>query len=188
MSRPWKRVSSGIAAATLGTAHRIFWKQKEWLRQCPVPPTSLAMFADFLKRLTAPATETLDDADARLALTALLVRIARADGVYDPAEAARIERIVTGRYKLSPFEATALRKEAETLESEAPDTVRFTRAIKDAVPLEARIEVIEAMWQVVQADGERDAEEDSVIRLAANLLGISDRDSALARQRMATQA
>ncbi|MFY0660837.1 MAG: TerB family tellurite resistance protein [Shimia sp.] len=146
------------------------------------------MFADFLKRLTAPAPETLDNADARLALTALLVRIARADGVYDPAEAERIERIVTGRYELSPFEATALRKEAETLESEAPDTVRFTRAIKDAVPLEARIEVIEAMWQVVQADGERDAEEDSVIRLAANLLGISDRDSALARQRMAAQA
>jgi len=146
------------------------------------------MFADFLKRLTAPAPETLDDADARLALTALLVRIARADGVYDPAEADRIERIVTGRYGLSPFEATALRKEAEILESEAPDTVRFTRAIKDAVPLEARIEVIEAMWQVVLADGERDAEEDSLIRLAANLLGISDRDSALARQRMATKA
>ncbi|SMP12715.1 TerB family tellurite resistance protein [Shimia sagamensis] len=146
------------------------------------------MFADFLKRLTAPAPDTLNTTDARLALTALLVRIARADGVFDPTEAARIERIVTGRYDLSPFEATALRKEAETLEAEAPDTVRFTRAIKDAVPLDARIEVIEAMWQVVQADGERDAEEDSVIRLAANLLGISDRDSALARQRMAAQA
>lgn len=146
------------------------------------------MFADFLKRLTAPAPAPLSDTDARLALTALLVRIARADGDYAPAEIERIDRIVASRYGLSPFEATALRKEAETLESEAPDTVRFTRAIKDAVAHEERIGVIESLWQVVLADGERDAEEDAIVRLAANLLGINDRDSALARQRVTGQS
>ena len=65
-----------------------------------------------------------------------------------------------------------------------PDTVRFTRAIKDAVSHDDRIGVIEALWQVVLADGERDAEEDALVRLASNLLGINDRDSALARQRV----
>jgi len=38
---------------------------------------------------------------------------------------------------------------------------------------------------VVLADGVREAEEDAIVRLAANLLGINDRDSALARQRVA---
>lgn len=142
------------------------------------------MFADFLKRLTAPEPAKLQDADARLALTALLVRIARADGDYSADEVERIDRISAARYGLSPFEASALRKEAETLESEAPDTVRFTRAIKDAVSHEDRIGVIEALWQVVLADGTRDAEEDALVRLAANLLGVNDRDSALARQRV----
>ena len=142
------------------------------------------MFAEFLKRLTAPDPEPLTDGDARLALTALLVRIARADGDYSQAEIERIDRITAARYSLSPFEATALRSEAETLETEAPDTVRFTRAIKDAVPFDGRIAVIESLWQVVLADGARDAEEDSLVRLAANLLGINDRDSALARQRV----
>ena len=142
------------------------------------------MFADFLKRLTAPDPEPLNDGDARLALTALLVRIARADGHYAQEEINRIDRITAARYSLSPFEATALRGEAETLETEAPDTVRFTRAIKDAVPYEGRIAVIESLWQVVLADGERDAEEDALVRLASNLLGINDRDSALARQRV----
>ena len=142
------------------------------------------MFADFLKRLTAPDPEPLNDGDARLALTALLVRIARADGHYSQEEVERIDRITATRYSLSPFEATALRGEAETLETEAPDTVRFTRAIKDAVPYEGRIAVIESLWQVVLADGERDAEEDALVRLASNLLGINDRDSALARQRV----
>lgn len=142
------------------------------------------MFADFLKRLTAPDPEPLNDGDARLALTALLVRLARADGHYAQEEIERIDRITAARYSLSPFEATALRGEAETLETEAPDTVRFTRAIKDAVPYEGRIAVIESLWQVVLADGERDAEEDALVRLASNLLGINDRDSALARQRV----
>lgn len=142
------------------------------------------MFSDFLKRLTAPAPAPLQDTDARLALTALLVRIARADGDYATEEIERIDRITAQRYGLSPFEASALRKDAEVLESEAPDTVRFTRAIKDAVSHEDRIGVIESLWQVVLADGEREAEEDALVRLAANLLGINDRDSALARQRV----
>lgn len=143
------------------------------------------MFADFLKRLTAPAPDPLDQTDARLALTALLVRIARADNHYSSAEAARIERIVIERYALDPADAQTLMRDAETLESEAPDTVRFTRAIKDAVAHDDRIAVIEAMWSVALADGQRDAEEDALLRLSANLLGINDKDSALARQRVA---
>ncbi|SFC48878.1 TerB family tellurite resistance protein [Tropicimonas isoalkanivorans] len=142
------------------------------------------MFADLLRRLTDPTPQTLPDPDARLALTALLVRVARSDGDYAEAEVARIDRIVAHRYSLSPFEAARLRTEAETLEAEAPDTVRFTRAIKDAVPYEHRTAVVEALWAVVLADGVRDDEEDALIRLVANLLGINDRDSALARQRV----
>ncbi len=143
------------------------------------------MFGEFLKRLTQPDPAQLPDEDARLALTALLVRVARADGSYDADEAGIIRTIAADRYGLAPPEADALRCDAEVLESEAPDTVRFTRAIKDAVAYEDRLEVIEALWKVVLADGERAHEEDTVLRLVANLLGITDRDSALARQRVA---
>ncbi|MBY6161953.1 TerB family tellurite resistance protein [Mameliella alba] len=146
------------------------------------------MFADFLKRLTAPDPAPLPDADARLALTALLVRVARSDGTFDDSERDRIDRILAARYGLSPFEAARLRSEGEALEAEAPDTVRFTRAIKDAVPYDDRIGVIEALWQVVLADGVRDAEEDALLRLVSNLLGIRDIDSARARQRVEKQS
>ncbi|MEL6241391.1 MAG: TerB family tellurite resistance protein [Pseudomonadota bacterium] len=143
------------------------------------------MFGDFLRRLTEPQPATLPDEDARLALTALLVRVALSDGHYDGSEKDRIDRIVTARYGLSPFEATKLRGDAEALEAEAPDTVRFTRAIKDAVPYDDRVGVIEALWQVALADGVREQEEDALLRLVSNLLGVTDRDSALARQRVA---
>ncbi|MBT6097182.1 MAG: TerB family tellurite resistance protein, partial [Marinovum sp.] len=75
--------------------------------------------------------------------------------------------------------------DGETLEQEAPDTVRFTRAIKDAVPYDDRTAVIEALWQIALADGDRDDDEDALLRLVAKLLGISDVDNAAARQRAA---
>ena len=142
------------------------------------------MFGDFLKRLTQPDPPLLPDADARLALIALLVRIARSENDYSLPEIDRIDRIAAARYGLSPFEAAALRTRAEALETEAPDTVRFTRAIKEAVPYEDRLAVIEAAWSVVMADGQRAQEEDALLRLVTNLLGVSDVDSALARQKV----
>ena len=142
------------------------------------------MFGDFLKRLTQPEPDPLADNDARLALTALLVRIARSDNDYAMSERRLIDRIAAERYGLNEADATALREEAEALEAQAPDTVRFTRAIKDAVPFEARLGVIEALWQVVLADGTRDEAEDALLRMVAPMLGISDVDSAMARQRV----
>ena len=140
------------------------------------------MFAKLLSQLTQPEPDPLDDGDARLALTALLVRVAKSDGSYDAEERSRILSIATQRYGLTSAAAEGLVKDAETLESEAPDTVRFTRAIKDAVPYEERMGVIEALWSVVLADGVRDDEENALLRLVANLLGVNDRDSNIARR------
>ena len=142
------------------------------------------MFADLLTKLVRPAPDPLSDTDARLALVALLVRIARSDGHYDRAEHDTIQQIAMDRYGLPTGEATALIRDAEGLEAEAPDTVRFTRAIKDAVAYEDRLGVIEALWRVVLADGSRDPEEDALLRLAASLLGVTDQDSNAARRRV----
>jgi uncharacterized tellurite resistance protein B-like protein len=142
------------------------------------------MFADLLRRLAAPAPERLPEPDAKLALAALMVRVARSDGDYAEAEIDRIDRILMRCHGLVRADAAKLRQEAETLEAEAPDTVRFTKAIKEAVPLEERISVIEALWSVVLADGSRDHDEDTLLRLLANLLGVNDRDSNLARRRV----
>ena len=130
-----------------------------------------------------PAPLTADDAE--LALAALLVRLARADDQYDDDERQHIEQVLAARAGLNHAEAEALRLRAEELEAEAPDTVRFTRALKDKIAYEDRIGVIEALWQVALADDTRNPEEDALIRLATRLLGVSDRDSGLARQRVA---
>ncbi len=143
------------------------------------------MIADFFKRLTAADNQPLTETDARLAIAALLVRAARTDGDYAPSEIDRIDRILAARYGLSPDEAAALRSDAEDAEANAPDTVRFTREIKDGVPYDQRIGVIEALWQVVLVDGERADPENALLRMTASLLGVTDVESAEARQRVA---
>lgn len=147
-----------------------------------------AMFERVLRSLLAPAPVRLPEPDARLALAALLVRVARTDGVYSAAEADRIDRVLMARHGLGPFETARLRTEAEALETAAPDTVRFTRALKAATALEDRAELVTALWSVALADGSRDAEEDRLLRLVANLLGLSDVENAQARQRAGRQA
>ena len=146
------------------------------------------MFDKLLSLLSGDAPpDDLDPTDARLALAALLVRVARADYDYADSEIAVIDQVLAHRYNMPVEKASALRTEAEELEDAAPDTVRFTRAIKNAVPYEDRRSVIQALWKVVLADGARDHEEDGFLRLTANLLGVNDRDSALARQRAQAQ-
>lgn len=140
------------------------------------------MFEALIRSLTAPSPRRLPEPDSRLALAALLVRIARADGNYSQAEVARIDRVLAHRHGLAPTDAQALRLQAEALEAEAPDTVRFTRALKDAVAVEDRDSLMQALWAVALADG-RDDNEDQLLRLVCSLLGISDQDSAIARRR-----
>ena len=141
------------------------------------------MFETLLRRLLDPAPAHLPEPEAKVALAALLVRLARSDDDYAPSEIARIDRVLATIYALAPQAAADLRRDAETLELQAPDTVRFTRALKEAVAHPDRLALVEAMWQVVLADGVRGDGEESLMRLVASLLGITDVDSALARQK-----
>ena len=138
------------------------------------------MFANLFSR---QSNSEEGEISARQALAALMVRIAKSDDDYAIAECERIDAVLSVLYSLPAAEASALRLQAETLEADAPDTVRFTRAIKEEVPYDERFDVVRALWQVVLADGERYHEEDALMRLLASLLGVNDRDSAIARRR-----
>jgi uncharacterized tellurite resistance protein B-like protein len=141
------------------------------------------MLTDLLRRLTGPpARAPLAPEDARTALAALMVRLARTDGSYSTTEQHRIDEMLRLRYRLTPDEAARVRADAELAEAGAQDTIQFTRLIKDAVAYEEREGVVETLWRVAAAEG-INADEHGLMRLVANLLGVSDRDSGLARQR-----
>lgn len=143
------------------------------------------MFRNLLTRLFSedePSPQPLGGADGELAIAALLIRVARADDRYSEDEQHRIETILPRRSGLTRAQAIEQRAAAEMIEAEAPDTVRLTRCIKQRVPLEDRISIIAALWEVALSDGRRTPEEETAVRLAAGLLGINPVDSAMARR------
>lgn len=142
------------------------------------------MFGKLLKNLVSEVDTQLVETDARRAFAALLVRLARTDGAYQASETRRIDLILGRRYQIDSTDAAILRAEAELLEEEAPDTVRFTRQIKAHTAHEDRESLLEDIWELALVDGIRCEDEDSLIRMVTPLLGINDRDSALARQRV----
>ena len=145
------------------------------------------MFRSLLPRLLgdAPPETALSHEDAEVAIAALMVRIARADHHYGKDERAHIDALLARRRSLSPADAADRRAAAEMIEAEAPDTVRFTRLVKDRVAPEDRAAIIHAMWQVALVDNHRHTHEESAIRLVSSLLGVPDRESAIQRQRIA---
>jgi uncharacterized tellurite resistance protein B-like protein len=141
------------------------------------------MFADLLRQLTAASdAHVLAPDHGRVALAALMVRVARTDGSYAADERSRIDALLATHYRMQPHEAARVRQRAEAAEEAAHDTVQFTRTIKQEVPYEERAAIVEALWRVAAAGG-INAEERGMMRLVADLLGVSDVDSGLARQR-----
>lgn len=144
------------------------------------------MFRNLLSRLFNEEAQStsLTSQDSEVAIAALLVRLARADDHYGEAEKIRIDQVLARRRGLDMDEAAARRLAAEMIEAEAPDTVRFTRSIKERILLEDRLGVLEALWEVAYADGRRSPAEEALVRLVTGLLGIADVDSGLIRQKV----
>ena len=141
------------------------------------------MLKDILRRIGAESDPApLAPEDSRLALCALMVQLAVRDDHYSERERRIIEHVLAARYGVDPATGRALREEAEALAREASDSVQFTRLVKESVPYDERAGVVEALWKVAGADG-INADEHGFLRLVANLVGVADVDSGLARQR-----
>jgi len=142
------------------------------------------MFADLIARLTAPRPTALPELDARRALAALLVRVAKSDGAYAVEEIQRIDRILAQSFAMNAVQAARLRAEAERLEHVAPEDGRFTAAVREAIAAEDREAVLAGLWHVVRADGAESAEELGYVHRAAERLGL---DAAAEERARATQ-
>ncbi len=126
--------------------------------------------------------------DFRVAAVALLVHIADADGVTDAAESRRLKALVKDRFDLDACEAAALIQQAQQSEREAVDFYHFTHILKRNLDEAGCQRIVEMMWEIAFADGTVDEIEESVIWRIAELLGVSNRDRIILRQKVAAEA
>ncbi len=126
--------------------------------------------------------------DYRVAAVALLVHIADADGVTDAAECRRLKALVHDQFGLDAAEAAALIREAQQSDREAVDFYHFTHVLKRQLDDAGRLRIVEMMWDIAFADGKLDEIEDNTVWRIAELLGVSNRDRVLLRQKVAAKA
>lgn len=140
-----------------------------------------------LERLTAlfhrktPPETPLPEADARLALGTLLVRVALADRAYLFEEIEQIDRILSEAYGLNPIEAAKMRATCEKLAFAIKDDREMAELVRASVAYDHRREKVDALWKVVLADGVTDDREAALVDLVEHVLGVSRTDSEAAR-------
>ncbi|MEN8893538.1 TerB family tellurite resistance protein [Planktotalea arctica] len=130
----------------------------------------------------------LPEADVPHALGALLVRVALSDKQYAVQEISQIDRVLAAYQGIGPIAAAKLRAECERLEAFAPDTPDFAFLLCKSVSYAERLSMIEALWQVVFADGALKDVESDVMELTQNQLGIAPEDCAAAKAKAQTTA
>jgi uncharacterized tellurite resistance protein B-like protein len=122
--------------------------------------------------------------DYRLAAAAMLVHAAAIDGEMSQSERDKLHAVIKQRFALDDAATDELITKATAAEHEAVDLYHFTYQLNRALDEEGRAKIVEMMWQIVYADGQRDELEDNLIWRAADLLGVSPQERIALRRRV----
>ncbi|MGD8115437.1 MULTISPECIES: tellurite resistance TerB family protein [unclassified Vibrio] len=104
-----------------------------------------------------------------LAIASLLCEVAGADHQVSEQEKIAKRHLLEKLLAIDENQAISLLARAEQNSKEASSLYEFTSQLRE-LSQEKRFDLIQAMWQVANADGQIDPLEDSVIRKTAELL------------------
>ena len=122
--------------------------------------------------------------DYRLAAAALLVHAASIDGDMLPSERDKLHAVIKQRFALDDAATEELIAKATAAEHESVDLYHFTHQLNRALDDDGRAKIVEMMWEIVYADGQRDELEDNLVWRAADLLGVSQQERIALRRRV----
>lgn len=138
-------------------------------------------FIDGLENGDTPNARPKDELATAVAV--LLAKAAALDGGVDDDERRIVADRLSARYGVEADELSAVMAEAEQTAEDSVDLYHFTRVAKDLLDEAGRIELLEAMWEVVYADGTLHEYEAQLMRRVSGLLFVGDRESGAARKR-----
>ena len=120
----------------------------------------------------------------RLATAVLLLEVARADYVDDPAEDAAVLASIQQFFSFDQGAAALLVEEARREADHAVELQQFTRRLHEQLSPAEKQRVIEMLWQVALADKHLDKHEDHLVRRIAALLYVPHSDLIRIRNRV----
>jgi uncharacterized tellurite resistance protein B-like protein len=139
-----------------------------------------------LKFLTIKTVE-IDSVDLqhslRVATAMLLVEVTRADFIVQAAERHKLRELLARQFELSAAELDALLEQAESEVDHMVSIQHITRLLNQHYDHAMKVQVVEMMWQMVFADGEKDHYEEHLIRQVADLLYLSHAEFIQARHK-----
>ncbi|MGD2173206.1 MAG: TerB family tellurite resistance protein [Gammaproteobacteria bacterium] len=119
-----------------------------------------------------PGGEDLEHS-LQVATAVLLIEVMRADFVVQAEEKARLRQLLERQFSLPADQLDALLDEAETRADRLVSIQHITRLLNEHYDHPMKVRVVEMMWQLVYADGDKDRYEEHLIRQVAELLYLS---------------
>ena len=120
--------------------------------------------------------------DGLLEVATIFLRVGKLDNQLDSTERKMIQHLLLKRFKIKKDQLETVLNEAERLETEINDNIQLTKKIKCFVEYDERFDLLKDIWKIILADNIKSYEEVSFMRLLSNLIGLSDKDNALARK------
>ncbi len=126
--------------------------------------------------LTADGGARTGDIDRiPLAAAVLLLEVAYSDGIFHPEEQRMLGCLLKEHFHAADEALDELLQLAEATRQNSFDLHQFTKEINKAFSQPEKERIIEAVWQLVYADGHLDRYEDALMRQLGTLIGLSHR-------------
>lgn len=126
----------------------------------------------FEKHFQSTETEVDIEQRLKLAATALLIEMMRADLDASEQEKTRLREILATHFELDDIEIENTLAEASRENRDAADYYQFTSVINEHYSQDQKIQLVEQLWQLAWADGHIDRFEEHLVRTLADLLHV----------------
>jgi uncharacterized tellurite resistance protein B-like protein len=132
----------------------------------------VARLIDLVSEAAHPAGAA--DDNPAIAVAALLVHVARIDGVIAPSERSRVLTLLAARFGLQDEAALRLVERGDRLDRETDDIAALIEMLGHGVPADERRQLVAMAYAVAGADGRIEEFEDDLVWRMAGLLGFDD--------------
>ncbi|MEA3363578.1 MAG: TerB family tellurite resistance protein [Thermodesulfobacteriota bacterium] len=120
-----------------------------------------------------------------LAAAVLLLEVAHSDGEFHQTEQDLLGTLLMEHFAVSETSLADLLELAKETRRESHDLHQFTREINKSFSQPEKEQIIEAVWQLVYADGRLDHYEEALMRQLGALIGLSHRQLIEAKLKVA---